>query len=196
MDIIKRNFYRQLCIGAFGVGLKLEPMSAFKWNKIKEMAAQKNVLCYIDNTVERDKFQPAQQELPNFFLNHRLDKLRYHEQHSIDASGETLSLLNLIIYNTNQILSKGLDLRGIVEFGIFLRKRGDKVDYVKLESWLQKLYLQQMARIQCSYLIKHFFFTPDELPFVVDEIKPPSKLALGALHFLNLCSRRLSEIEE
>ena len=62
MDIIKRNFYRQLCIGAFGVGLKLEPMSAFKWNKIKEMAAQKNVLCYIDNTVERDKFQPAQQE--------------------------------------------------------------------------------------------------------------------------------------
>jgi len=196
MDIIKRNFYKQLCIGAFAEEQELEPMSAFKWKKLHQMAEERNVACFVDNTIPYERFQPEEQDLPNFFLNNRLEKLRYREQHSMDASGDTLNLLNLIIFNTNQILTKGLHLRGIVELGIFLRRRGDKVDYVKLESWLKKLYLQPMVKMQCSYLINRFHFTPDELPFVTDEIKPPSKAALGAIHFLNLCSHRLSEIEE
>lgn len=196
MDIIRRNFYRKLCMGAFREKLELEPMSAYKWKKLNAMAEEKEVLCYVDETVMPHKFQPELQDMPNFILNHRLEKIRYREQHAIDASGDTLALLNIILFNTNQILTRGLHLRGIIELGIFLRKRGHKVDYVKLETWLQKLYLQPMVRMQCSYLIEHFHFTPDELPFVNKEITVPSKLTLGALHFLHICSRRLSEIEE
>lgn len=196
MDIIKRNFYLSIRRGAFGEEVLLEPMSDFKWRKLRTMAEQKDVLCYLDPTAPHDAFTIDEQQAPNIFLNRRLNKIRYNEEHAIDTAAEALSLLNLIIYNTNQILSRGINLRGIVELGLFLRTKGDKVDFIKLEEWINRLYLQPMAKMQCSFLIRHFNFEINELPFITSEIKMPSRLALGAIHFLNLCSRRLSEIEE
>ena len=113
-----------------------------------------------------------------------------------DTTPETMRLFRILTANSMEMLNSGFCMRGLLQMGKFLREDGDKVDYVKLESWLKKLYLQPMVKMQCGYLINRFHFTPDELPFVTDEIKPPSKAALGAIHFLNLCSHRLSEIEE
>ena len=196
MDIIKRNFYRILRQQAFGEDIETEPMSAFKWEKLRQLATEKNVGCYMNPPLPSTEIDTEEPMLPNFLLNHKLEKIRYREMHAIDTSADALNLLNLIIYNTNQILSHGLSLRGIIELGRFLRTKGDKVDYIKLETWLGKLYLQQMAKIQCSYLIRHFGFETSEMPFITSEIKKPSALAIGALHFINLCSRRLAEIEE
>ncbi len=50
--------------------------------------------------------------------------------------------------------------------GNYLRTKGDKVDFVKLEKWLRKLRIQRMAQLQGSVLIPFFEFEQDEIPFV------------------------------
>ena len=38
MDIIQRNFFRLLLSGSLGMFEKIEPMSAFKWNRLMQIA--------------------------------------------------------------------------------------------------------------------------------------------------------------
>ena len=50
--------------------------------------------------------------------------------------------------------------------GEYLRTRGNKVDFVKLENWLNTLKLSAMAELQGNVLISVFGFEEDEIPFV------------------------------
>ena len=50
--------------------------------------------------------------------------------------------------------------------GEYLRTRGNKVDFVKLENWLNTLQLSAMAELQGNVLISVFGFEEDEIPFV------------------------------
>lgn len=58
--------------------------------------------------------------------------------------------------------------------GQYLRTRGDKVDFIKLESWLRKLHIQRMAQLEGSVLITFFDFEKDEIPFVRRVEKAPT----------------------
>jgi len=193
MDIVKRNFFRLLRSGAFNEYEPLERMSVFKWKKLIGMIMLQQVMPIAANalrnyqydrstdipqavadmffSVYNEKDMPSKVSIPqsrmaNIFLNKRLKKIRYNELHAIDTSLETLELLNIIIYNTNRILAGGISYSNIVLIGRYLRNKGQKVDFVKLEKWLQQLHIQEMAGFEGSILITTLHFEHDEIPFV------------------------------
>lgn len=189
MDIIKRNFFRLLRSGALNEFEQLEPMSPFKWRKLFEMVKiqQLNQLVLkgiknhtfdesanipqrlIDDLQYADEEMPVRKAAPrlsNRLLRRRLHKIQTNERHQIDASMVTVELLNIIVTNVNAILNYGISLQGIATLGSFLRKKGDKVDFVKLEHWLEQLHLSRMAQLEGSVLIEVFEFVQDEIPFV------------------------------
>ena len=99
-------------------------------------------------------------------LNRRLSKIRYDERHAIDTSIETLQLLDILIVCISTMFRIDLSVRQILRLGVFLRTRGDKVDFVKLDQWLSQLHLQRAAQLQGSILMVAMGFEQDELPFV------------------------------
>lgn len=119
----------------------------------------------------------------NSFLNRRLTKIQKEEPHVIDTSMETIYLLRLIVSNANAMLSGGISIRGIIQLGLYLRTRGDKVDFVKLDNWLTKLHLQRMAQLEGSVLITFFNFEQDEIPFVKLVERGAYKLTLRSLYY-------------
>lgn len=171
MDFIQRNLFTQLSAENFGKEAQLEPMTTFKKRKIAQM---KNNLYEV----------PAGEVLMNnSFLNHRLEKIQKNERHAIDTSVETLHLLRIIVSNVNGIISSGISIKGIIQLGQYLRTKGDKVDFVKLELWLRKLHIQRMAQLEGSILILFFDFEQDEIPFVNRIERGAYKLTLRSLEY-------------
>lgn len=171
MDFLQRNLFAQLRTDNFGTKEELEPMTVFKKKKIAQMMKNLNAV-------------PAGAVLMNnSFLNRRLIKIQKEERHSIDTSIETLYLLRLLVSNINGILANGISIRGIIQLGQYLRTRGDKVDFIKLESWLRKLHIQRMAQLEGSVLITFFDFEKDEIPFVRRVEKGAYKLTLRSLYY-------------
>lgn len=203
MNIIQRNFFRLLRSGVLNEYESLEPMSAFKWSRLIQMIEVQDVTTialkgiknhtYDENanipkdlidTLSAKTEQTDTKALPrlsNPILNKRLYKIQTEERHHIDASMTTLDLLNIIVENTVHILNKGISMNGITTLGKFLRTRGDKVDFVKLEKWLSSLHLQRMAQLEGSILIAVFGFEQAEIPFVKKEEPSAYKLTIRTL---------------
>lgn len=201
MHIINRNFFRILRAGALNENEPIEPMSAFKWNRLFQMiksqhvsaialqgiqARQDDENCNIPHELvaelqasvldaPTEKTHHAYNidvpSLSNPILDHKLKNIFNNERHSIDTNIDSLRLLGIIIDNVQTTLNKGMSLGGILELGKFLRTRGDKVDFVKVDTWLQALHMRRMAQLQGSILIIVFNFEQDELPFV-NNIEP------------------------
>lgn len=127
---------------------------------------------------EDDKIIGDDAELSNKWLDKRYHKIIYNEMHSIDTSTETLRMLQLIVFNTNAMLNRGINLDAIIRLGQFLRNKGDKVDFLKLEKWLSELHLQRMAQLLGSILIAVFGFEKDEIDFVKKEEPVAYKLTI------------------
>lgn len=193
MEIIQRNFFRLLRSGAFADDELLEPMSAFKWRRLYQMVEVQGVADVFLRGVQKHSGEQGlnmpeeillraeedaqkQQSLAELvsrkvgmsmgMLNKRYVKLLDGERHSIDTSVETMDLLRLLVVNEQDFLNHGINMRGIIFLGRYLREKGDRVDFVKLDNWLLRLHLQRMAQLQGSILISVFDFEPDELPFV------------------------------
>lgn len=171
MDFLQRNLFTKLGSENFGTKEELEAMTTFKKKKIAQM--MKNL-----NNVPSGEVL-----MHNSFLNRRLTKIQKEEPHVIDTSMETIYLLRLIVSNANAMLSGGISIRGIIQLGLYLRTRGDKVDFVKLDNWLIKLHLQRMAQLEGSVLITFFNFEQDEIPFVKLVERGAYKLTLRSLYY-------------
>lgn len=171
MDFIARNLFTKLRAENFGTNEAAEPMTNFKKNKLKE---------YVKNI---DSLPPGKVVLANPMLNKKLIAIQNEETQSATASPQTIYLLRIIVINVNTMLNGGISLRGIIQLGIFLRSRGEKVDYTKLNTWLEKLRLRRMAQLQGSILMKFFNFTADELPFVRHYEGRAKKLTLKSLSY-------------
>ena len=189
MDIITRNFFRLLRSGALHEDETIEPMSSFKWERLGQMVHAQHVedIAMLGIDMHKDKewmnipvdfsLQDGKaaaigtQSLSNGFLSRRYRKVRYNELHSFDTNVGSLDVLNIIVNTTSMMLNKGMMLRGILTLGSYLRNKGDKVDFLKLNTMLDKLHLRRMAQLQGSMLIAVFHFEKDELPFV-DRIEP------------------------
>ena len=197
MDIIQRNFFNLLTSAITGKVAPLEPMSRFKWERlILMLKAQKvenlaikgmkalepqqranipeekiNALTSSTPLNSSNPLNTSNPHMSNPLLNRRLRKIQENERHEIDASMITVELLNLIVANANYILNRGISLNGIMQLGNFLRTKGDKVDFVKLDTWLKKIRLTRFAQLEGSILITVFAFEPDEVPFV-QELEP------------------------
>ncbi len=209
MDIIQRNFFKLLRSGAFNEKASIEIMSAFKWRRLFQIVQAQNVLNIfvrgINNhstdlnlNLPEDLIAEIQQKideqknttalidekntyLSNKFRNKKFHKIIHSELHSIDTSVEALDILKLIVFNTNAMLNSGISLEGVIKLGQYLRTKGDKVDFLKLEAWLDTLHLQRMAQLQGSILMAVFGFEQDEIPFVIKEEKNAKQLTIKTI---------------
>ncbi len=171
MDFLQRNLFTKLRSDNFGIKEEMEPMTTFKKKKIAQML--KNV----------NDMPAGDVRMNNGFLNRRLAKIQEDERHAIDTSVETIYLLRIIVANINGMLSGGINLRGIIQLGDYLRTRGDKVDFVKLDRWLAKLRIQRIAQLEGSVLITFFEFEKDEIPFVRHVERGAYSLTLRSLYY-------------
>lgn len=195
--------------GAFNDKEALEPMSAFKWRRLFQMVEAQRVVSVFahgaykngydeslnipeellkvigsrhrDNLMPKDTFLAKRPKLRNMILNRKLKKIYNNERHSIDTSVETLELMTIIITNVNNMLNKGLGMSGIIQLGVYLRTKGHRVDFIKLETWLKQTHMQRMAQLQGSILMAVFGFEQDELPFVEKEERSAYKLTMRAV---------------
>ena len=171
MNFLQRNLFIKLRSENFGTNEELEPMTTFKMQKIAQL--MKNLSDIPEGEVR----------MSNSFLNRRLSKIQDDERHAIDTSIETVYLLRIIVDNVNSILKNGINLKGIIQLGNYLRTKGDKVDFVKLEKWLAKLRIQRIAQLEGSVLITFFDFEQDEIPFVCHVEPGAYKHTLRSLYY-------------
>lgn len=200
MDIITRNFFRLLRSGALNEYEPLEPMSNFKWKRLDQMVRAQHVESAAIKGVKNHQYDemmnipdelidgisagstPAKDpQLSNGFFNRRLRRIENNELHSIDTNVGALDVLKIITANVSSMLNKGMMLSGIIELGSYMRNKGDKVDFVKLDTWLRRLHLRRMAQLQGSMLIAVFNFEQDELPFVQHVEPAANKLVLRSV---------------
>lgn len=187
MDIITRNFFRLLLAGALKEKENIEPMSYFKWRRLSQMAYAQHVEKIVKAGFEilpEDMWTNTPQgllddivveeqndklSLNNRLLDKRFHKIEHKELHSIDTNVGALDVLKIIVSTVSTMLNQGIMIKGILALGTYLRSKGDKVDFLKLDKWLGKLHLRRMAQLQGSMLIAVFGFEKDELPFVQRE---------------------------
>ena len=200
MNIITRNFFRLLRSGALNEYEPMEPMSAFKWRRLDQMVHAQHVERAALKGIKNHQFDEmmnipedlanqtpdnsAHQEEPrlsNHYLNFRLSRIENAERHAIDTNVDALNVLKIIVGNVSSMLNHGTMLSGIIELGSYLRNKGDKVDFVKLDTWLGKLQLHRMAQLQGSMLMSVFNFEQDELPFVRHVEAAANKLVLRSV---------------
>ena len=62
-----------------------------------------------------------------------------------------------------------------------MRTFGNKVDFVKLDSWLASLHMARMAQLEGSVLTMFFGFDKEELPFMRRESPDAAKVVARAL---------------
>lgn len=139
--------------------------------------SSKNSLRYSYGGIQIDH-KKYMQYLTNPLLNRRLQQIINSEVRCCDSSyiklngtrtevpPPTLNLFLMIVRTARSILNTGVNLKQLVDIGMFLRKAGDKVDYVKLDKWIAKLSLGQMASLEGYLLTELLMFTEDEIPFI------------------------------
>lgn len=139
--------------------------------------SEKHVLQYVWKNIQVEHHHRAA-TLTNALLNRTLQNIISDEISSNDAQyvfvnatrtevlTPTLSLLLMLIRNTTYIMNEGVSLKQITDLGIFLRKAGHRVDFVKLDSWMQRLGLLRFAQLQGAILTELLNFEIDELPFM------------------------------
>ena len=192
MDVVKRNFFALLRTGAFGEMHHVEPMSTYKWRKLFAVLGVHDVLQYALAGYDKQQY-PNVRHIPQPIINDlhsrplssfgdkRLNSIRENEPHAMDASIESLHALNIIVHNVEEMLNKGVVLRGVVDLGVYLRTMGHKVDFVKLENWLSKLHIETLAQFQGSILIQLLGFEANEVPFAKRTMSDAKKVTLKSV---------------
>ena len=194
MNIIERNFYRLLRVGAFGTKEEIEPISAWKWNRLYQLAEMHDVAPIIYKGIERcrdqffvqvprellEKWGKAQNHeqgdendllqadrLTNPVLNHQLQNILDSEDSNTETRTSLLHLLGIARF----VMNAGIPVKRVMEFGLFLRQSDGKVDFIMLDKWILQLKLSQMSQLAAIMLIQLMGFNADELPFM----KPATK---------------------
>ena len=215
MDIIQRNLFKLLRNGAFNTYDKLEPMSAYKWERLYQLAVMHNVIPYAYKGIEnsRDQFfmhlterqekewQKAYSETArpmaiedeeDEFLraDHLTNPMLNRQLQNIlaDEHSDTTTrhMLLLIIRVVRHIFNEGMPIRQLLELGIYIKHQGANADYETLKGWLSRLRLTQMAHLEGEFLILMFGFTPEDIPFLSEKRdKRVKQIANELLDFTN-----------
>jgi hypothetical protein len=61
-------------------------------------------------------------------------------------------------------------MKDIVELGVYLRTTKDTLDYQQLETWIKKLRMEKITRLEAALLIHLFAIQPEEIPFTKTSI--------------------------
>ena len=194
MDIINRNFLLALRTGAFNEFVSFEPMSIYKWRQLLLMSRHQGVYpiavagirshqydqksrvpqCIIKEIADGEKGDMQHNDISlstigeqglSGSLAKKMEKINEEELHAIDTSTDTLHMLTLILGCSSVMLASDAYIGALIETGQYLRTKGDKVDFVKLERWLKELHMQGMATLIGSLIMDAFGFSLEELPF-------------------------------
>ncbi len=191
MDIIQRNFLRLLKSGAFGIREQIEPMSAWKWKRLYHLSQMHDVTPWVYDGINASKddfflkipkeqmalwkesalqadteiIKDEEQRLTNPLLNHKLQNLTKKE-----GDTPTLELLYNIIRLARFILTQGINMRHLLELGIYLRTTKDQINYEQLSAWIKKLQMTKITRLEAALLIHFFDFKEEEIPFTTVRI--------------------------
>lgn len=140
--------------------------------------SEQNVLTYMFDNVKIENHHQMGQMM-NRRHNKQLQRIINGEIRCCDSSytyinnvkietiPPTLNLLMIITDIAHRIINEGIRLKRIVDLGLFLRQNGDKVDFVKLQLWIERLKMQRMANLEGLMLISMFGFVKEEVPFVI-----------------------------
>lgn len=88
----------------------------------------------------------------------------------METLSPTLTLFHQLLVIAQSMLNNGMLLCQLADVGLFLRKQGDKADYVKLQEWIDKMKMKRMAQLTGELLVQLLDFHPDEIPFMTPEI--------------------------
>ena len=91
------------------------------------------------------------------------------EGQRIETVAPTLAMLLALLAIMKATLKDGLQLWQVVDLGMMLRKQGDRVDYVKLQAWLERLHIGRMTQLIGQVLKGVLGFSADEIPFIQDK---------------------------
>lgn len=163
-EIIFDNLFIMLRRNAFGSKEETKPMSQWKWQQVERLMKKAEEEAEPYSCAETYHFVSQFQEK-------KRETIWKEEPHTIDTSTETLEFLNLIIYNIDHIERLGISIPGIILVGQYLRRKGDRVDFVKLDNWIKKLHIRRMTSLIGSLLMDIFDFEADELPFLYKKYK-------------------------
>lgn len=218
MDIVKRNFFRLLRSGAYDSNEQIEPMSAFKWQKLYQFSVMHDVVGFafagIHNCKhqfflhltdkqwqewqkaageEKSKKRALDDEDDEFLRSDQLTNpmLNHKLQNILDdehTSTTSRQLLLSIISVVRHILNEGLPIRQILLLGVCIRQEGKNIDAATISQWLQSLRLMPMAQLTGAILIQYFGFQPEDLPFV--EIKNENGIERIAQELLDFTNTR------
>lgn len=115
--------------------------------------------------------------------------------YQIETLPPTLSLFVLLNQISQNMLTHGIRLTELIDLGVFLKKIGDRVDYVKLQTWTDKLKMQRMLQLIGQLMMTMLSFPADELPFttvqkptdiraIIQEILVPSSMGNKIFSFI------------
>lgn len=122
--------------------------------------------------------------LSNKLLGHNMQHIfeedqREHHASYINIKGQemetlspTLTLFQLLTQISHDMLSHGIMLTDLLNLGIVLRKIGHRIDYVKLQTWTDKLKMQRMIQLIAQLMTDLLYFSEDEMPFLTPAAKP------------------------
>ena len=77
----------------------------------------------------------------------------------------TFNLLLRLIHIARNIITQGISLRQLIMLGIYLRTTKDTIEYDVLKTWIQRLEMGRMARLEGSLLMELFNFKESEIRF-------------------------------
>ena len=196
MDIIQRNIFKLIRCGAFNTKEQIEPMSAFKWAKLFQLAIIHDVACDVYEGLQQCKDQfflrmteaqwelwektindirqapPSEDQEENEFLkaDHLTNPILNHKLQNIldDESSDTRTrqLLLTIIRTARHILNEGLPIKELILLGKELRHESNRIDFNTLEKWLRSLKFQQAAHLEGALLIELLGFEKEEIPYI------------------------------
>lgn len=192
MTIIERNFYRLLRSGAFNAEEQIEPLSAWKWNRLYKMSEMHDVATIVYKGIERCKdqfFVQIPEELMNqwskatnhgsdeendlLVADHLTNPILNHKLQSIldteDSNTETRTALLHLSGIARFIMNAGIPVKRIVEFGAFLKQSSRRIDFTTLQQWIKQLKMENMVQIIGVMMVKLLHFGFDDLPFVKPE---------------------------
>ena len=185
MEIIIRNFFRLLRSGIFNTQEQIEPMSAWKWTRIYQLAMQQHIAPQIREGIYRlnDQFflqiPPQQMELWNEVKENRQIKIskpkltnKLSEKRLSDiitkegGKSVTLTALYLIASTAHHLLNDGLFLPPLVALGCYIKQPDIyPIENDKLSDWINKLGLKSIVQLETALLINYLGLSEEEVKF-------------------------------
>lgn len=170
--------------------IEIKTMSNHKWRKLVAAAEEMRILPYIahaafalngaknlapilnescsdpkKNVVMAD-YDTSNAQLYNHWTSKRLEEIHEEEMNAADLSEETLMLLDLIIDNADAIITKDVNIEGVIAMGCYIKQKRENIDFDKLEEWLARVGMTKMASLLGSMLVVCMHFKAEDIPFV------------------------------